>query len=178
MIIISVRIGDFKMGILIDIVILITISYVGFKCYFMGFTRSIWGWTAIVISIFVASRTWFYLAEPLGNLIKDEQFLKFISILIVAFAVAIVVHYFFKNLSVIVQKGVISWIDGALGIIFGIVVSILGIGIILILLEVYAGNSVHKFIVQSKFALLIIKFTRYVIGVSKVAIDKSQSTPI
>lgn len=165
------------MGIL-DIIILIIIGLVGLKCYSMGFTRSIWGLAAIASGIFVASRTWTYLADLLDNLIKSDQFVKIASILIIAVGVAVLVDHLFRRLNKIVRKGVIGWIDNALGIAFGVVLASLLIGGVLILLEKYAGGSIQKFIVQSRFASYLMTFTRYIIGVGKDFIDKSEGAPV
>lgn len=163
---------------LLDIIILIVIGFAGLKCYFMGFTRSIWGWVAIASGIFIASRTWSHLADLLDGLIKNDQVTKVVTVLIIVFGTAILVDHLFRKLNVIVQKGVIGWINSALGIAFGVALASLLIGGALILLEEYAGDSFQKIIVQSKFAPYLMRFTRYVIGVSKVIIDKSEGVPV
>lgn len=162
----------------LDILILIIIGLVGLKCYFMGFTRSIWGLAAIVSGIFVAGRTWTYLADLLYPLIKNHQIVRVISMLIIAVAVAVVVDFIFKRLSAIVRKGVIGWIDNALGIAFGVALASILIGGILILLEEYANAPIQKFIAQSQFAPYLLRFTRYVIGVGRVIIDKSDGVAV
>lgn len=166
------------MGKVADIIILIIIGSVGFKCYFMGFTRSIWGWGALASGIFVASRAWTYLAGFLDNLIKNEQIVKIASIIIIVFVVTVIMDRLFRILSAIVLKGVIKWLDSALGIAFGVALAGLLIGGVLILLEQYANDSYQKIILQSKFSPFLIKFTRYVIDVGKSVIDKSEGVPI
>jgi len=163
---------------ILDIIIIIIIGLVGLKCYFMGFTRSIWGLAAIVSGIFIASRTWTYLAGSLQPLIKNQLWTKIISMIIIAVGVAVIINFLFRKLYAIVQEGVISWIDDALGVVFGVVLASFLIGGIFILLQRYASESIQKIIVQSKLAPYLIDFTKYVVGSGKDVVEKSKGMPL
>lgn len=141
---------------MLDIGIIILIALSGWSSFRGGFTRSIWGLVAISSGVFAASRFWRNLAPILQKWIKSEEFAKWISVILIAAIVSMIVDWLFEKMQSIVEKGVLGWINGVVGAVFGVAVSCVLIGTVMLLLSKFGGETIDHAINGSTLAPALI----------------------
>ena len=142
----------------LDIAILVLIGLGSWSCFHAGFTRSVWGIAAIAAGIFAASQFWGELAPYVQRLIHHEQIAKWASIVAIAAVVSIVVDMIFDRVQIIMERGVLGWVNNVVGAGFGAVSSGILLGFAFLLLNNYGGQTFQDAIEGSRFAPTLVDF--------------------
>lgn len=156
----------------LDIAILILVSLGGLSCFRAGFTRSVWGITALSAGVFSASQLWQELAPVLQHFIKHEGVAKWVSIVVIAVGVSIVTDIVFEQLQKIMERGVLRWINNIVGAAFGVAATSILIGLGLLLLDRYGGEGARRAIANSYFASTLLEIANQVFNFSKSVIEE------
>ena len=156
----------------LDIVILVLVGLGGLNCFRVGFTRSVWGITAISVGVFVASQLWRELALILQGVIKHEGVAKWVSVVAIAGGVSVAIDKVFEQIQKIMRRGVLGWLDNIVGGLFGVAISGILIGLALILLNRYGGKAFQEAIVSSRFSPTLLDVAHQVFNFGKEIIEK------
>ena len=134
----------------VDIVILLFIAVGGWHCWRSGFTRSIWGLVAICAGVFAASQFWRDLSPIVEQLIDNPEIAKWVSIVGIAAGVSMAIDWLMVRVQWILEKGILGWINGLIGALFGILASVILIGGICIMLTKHGSESIQRTFQQSQ----------------------------
>jgi len=156
----------------IDIVILLFIAAGTWKCWRGGLTRSVWGVAAIFTGVWAASHFWREVASNLERLIANPELSKWVSVIGIAAAVSMATDWLLERIQNIFDKGVLGWINGLAGAVFGVFVGVFLTGSICILVVKYGSESIKNTVQQSQLAELAITFTRQFLDFSKEALQQ------
>ena len=156
----------------LDIAILLLVSLGGLSCFRAGFTRSVWGITALSAGVFSASQLWQELAPVLQHVIQHEGIAKWVSIVVIAVGVCILTDIVLDQLQTIMERGVLRWINNIVGAAFGVAAASILIGLGLMLLERYGGEGVKEAIAHSRFAPTLLEIANQVFNFSKSVIEE------
>ena len=136
----------------LDIAIIIFVGLGTFSCFRAGFTRSVWGIVAVSVGIFTASQLWDKLAPLLHRLIDNEDIVKWASIILITIVTCVLIDTLFQRFQRVVEQGVLGWINNIIGAAFGVIVSSVLIGAVLILLNDFGGETLKEAIAHSRLA--------------------------
>lgn len=156
----------------LDIAIAILVILGGLSCFGAGFTRSVWGITAISAGVFTASQLWRELAPILQRFIRHAGIAKWVSIVAIVVLVSTAVDVVFERLQRIMSRGVLGWINSVVGAAFGVAASTILIAIALLLLDCYGGGAVKEAIAHSRFAPLLLEIGHRVFDFGKKVIKE------
>ena len=140
----------------LDIAIIVVGTLVGLKCFRDGFTRSVWGIAAVSAGGFAASQLWPNLSPFLQRWIQNKEIAKWASIIALIVSVSILIDMMFARVQKVIDRGVLGWINSAVGGAFGIVTSCILLGTILILGNRFGGESIQEAIAESRLGPLLI----------------------
>ena len=147
----------------------------GLKCFRAGFTRSVWGIAAISAGVFIASQLWRDLAPFLQRWIQHESITKWASVIAITVAVSIVMDVVFERLQKIIDRGILGWINSAVGGAFGVVVSCILLATVLILVNRFGGDSLQATIADSRFGPPLLDVGHQVFDFGKEVITEKTS---
>jgi len=165
----------------VDIVILLFIAAGGWHCWRSGFTRSIWGLVAICAGVFAASQFWRDLFPIVERLIANPEIAKWVRIVGIAAGVSMAIDWLLERVQGILEKGILGWINGLIGALFGILVSVILIGGICIMLTKHGNESIQRTLQQSQLAPSTMDFAHQFFGFGKETlqqqVDKIRQIP-
>ena len=156
----------------LDIVIVIIAGVGGLSCFRAGFTRSAWGIAALSAGVFVASQVWQDATPFLIRFIKQESLAKWISIIVIAVAVSILIDMVFSHIQKVVERGVLGWINHIIGGVFGVASSAILIGCFLLLLDRFGGEEAKQAVTNSRFAPDLLEIAKQVFDFGEEAVKE------
>ena len=158
----------------LDIAIIIGIGLGGLSCFRAGFTRSVWGIAAMSAGAFAASQVWRDLTPFVSRFIQHDWAAKWLTIILIAASVSIVMDVIFERIQKIIDRGVLGWVNHIIGGAFGVASSGILIGCFLLLLNRFEGGK--EAIANSRFAPTILQITRQVFDFGKEVIKAHLGT--
>jgi uncharacterized membrane protein required for colicin V production len=156
----------------LDIAMVVFVGLGGLGCFRIGFTRSVWGIAAMFSGVLAASQLWRDVALILQRFINHESLAKWASIVAIAVSVSIIMDVIFERIQKIIDRGILGWINHAVGGAFGVVSSSILIGCLLLLLDRYGGETSKEAIANSRFAAPILEFTHQVFDFGKEVVKE------
>ena len=159
----------------LDIAIIVLVTLAGLKCFRAGFTRSVWGIAAISAGVFTASQLWRDLAPFLQRWIQHESLAKWASVIAITAVVSIVMDVVFERVQKVVDRGVLGWINSAVGGVFGVIVSCVMLATVLILVNRFGGDSLQATIADSRFGPALLDIGHQVFDFGKEVIKEKSS---
>ena len=161
---------------ILDIVILIIVGLAGFSCFKAGFTRSIWGVFALGAGLVVASQVWQEVAYYVEKVIPNEDIAKWVSIIALILVVSIVADLIFARIHSIFEKGILGWLNSAIGLGIGIASSLLILSLLLHFFKPQLSEFMSGEIEKSLIAIHLQEFGEEVWAVGKENIRKHLET--
>ena len=140
----------------LDFGILILVGLSGWRCFRHGFTRSVRGLLSIALGFLMANQLWSSLTSLVVVYLENTEIAKWVCVIFIVVSVSIIVDFFLERFGVIIENGVLGWINSMIGAVFGIMFSCVLVGTILLFAQRYGGETVKNLIVDSKFAPTLI----------------------
>ena len=140
----------------LDFGILVLMGLSGWSCFRHGFTRSVRGILSIALGVLMANQFWPLLASLIVVYLEKTETAKWISVIVIVVSVSIMVDFCLERFGVIIEKGVLGWINSMIGAVFGVVFSCILIGTILLFAQKYGGATVKNLIANSNLAPTLI----------------------
>ena len=140
----------------LDFGILILVGLGGWSCFRHGFTRSIRGILSIALGVLMASQFWPLLASLIVAFIKNEEIAKWTGVIVIVVSVSVTVDFFLERFGIIIEKGVLGWINSMVGAVFGIMFSCVLIGTVLLFAQKHGGETIKNSISNSNLAPTLI----------------------
>ena len=157
----------------VDIVISLVVLSGTWKCWRSGLAKSVWGLMAIFAGVWAASQFWRDIAPNLEPLIGgNPELAKWVSVIGIAATVSIAAAWLLERMQGIFDKGVLGWVNGLAGAVFGMFVGIFLTGGICLLVSSHGSENIKSVIEQSHLAELTMSFARQFLDFGKEAINK------
>ena len=156
----------------LDFGILVLSGLSGWSCFQHGFTRSVRGLLSLALGVLMASQFWPLLASLIVAYIKKTEVSKWISVMIIVVGVSIIVDFFLERFGVIIEKGVLGWINSVIGAAFGVMFSCVLIGIVLLFAQKHGGETITNLISNSNLAPTLIIVADQFLNFSRQAVKE------
>jgi len=131
----------------LDIILLVILGSFVFYGFYLGLVRMVLGLISSILSIIISINLYLHFYQWLGFLFKSfsENTGKIVSFIIVFIIVSVILEIIFriiaKILKLITSLPIISFVNGSLGGVLGLIQGILIIGVVIFVISHYVGEN-------------------------------------
>lgn len=151
----------------IDIGLLVALGITGFRGYKSGFMRKTVGIMAVAAGVFVAARGWSSIQPVVARVIQSPEIAKWVSVILLAAIVTVIADWLLQRVRVVFEQGPLGTLNQFAGAGFSLLLACFVIGLILLAVDHYGGESGHEFIDGSALAPSLVELTQYLLGVAQ-----------